>query len=325
MQVLEASGSESVLISLDKGEFAILVMYPGNESTRLTRHRMIETVNQISRHLKQYLNISVSMGISFPGIGWTQWGEQYRGAAQLACLRFYYGLDYTGFPEDNPYKVRLTTVEAPCGTGELLYRLDMGTSDWREAADRWLQSIQSLGIIQVEIILRQYKSFLMELGVLIHAKGLTWPDILDTVQSPYEHLEQLEWMPQIHDWLYEILKKTCEAIQTGRNASENIPRLIDKAKKMIERHHAAPISLSLVSQQVGVSESYLSKVFVKETGENFSDYVARIRIENAIQMLNSGIKIYEVGERVGYPNQTHFSRIFKKVTGKMPIEYKNRK
>jgi two-component system response regulator YesN len=132
-------------------------------------------------------------------------------------------------------------------------------------------------------------------------------------------------MPQIHDWLLEVVTKTCEVLEHGKKAVESMPRLIDKAKKLIERHYAAPISLSLVSQQVGVSDSYLSKVFVKETGENFSDYVTRIRIEKAKQMLYSGMKIYEVGETVGYPNQTHFSRIFKKVTGETPIEYKNRK
>jgi two-component system response regulator YesN len=81
----------------------------------------------------------------------------------------------------------------------------------------------------------------------------------------------------------------------------------------------------LVSQWVGVSESYLSKLFVKETGENFLEYVTRIRIEKAVMMMNSGMKLYEIGEKVGYPNQAHFSRIFKKVTGKTPMEYRNEK
>lgn len=325
MQVLDASGMESVIISLDKGEFAILVIYPGNERVQHTRHRMIETVNKISQHLKQYLNISVSMGISSPGVGWTQWGEQYRAAGKLANLRFYNGLGHVCFSEDSPYKALHTTVPAQFSISELLYKLEMGAADWKEEFDSWVLNIQSLGVVQIELILQSYKSLLMELGLLIHAKGFTWTDILDTMQSPYEHFEQLEWMPQIHDWLHEILRKTYEVFDYGKKVSENVPRLIDKAKKMIERHHAAPISLSLVSQQVGVSESYLSKVFVKETGENFSDYVTRIRIEKAKQMLNSGMKIYEVGESVGYPNQTHFSRIFKKVTGKTPIEYKNGK
>lgn len=325
MQVLEANYTESVIISLNKAEFAILVVYPGNEGVQHARHRMIETVNKVSNHLKQYLNISVSIGVSLPCAGWTQWFEQYRTGKQLACLRFYNGLGHVYFPEDHSYKAQNTAVPPPCSTGELLYKLEMGAPDWKAEFHKWIQQIKSLGVVQIDGIDQQYKSFLRELSMLIHAKGFAWTDILDLAQSPYEQLEQLEWMPQIHDWLLEVVTKTCEVLDHGKKAAESMPRLIDKAKKLIERHYAAPISLSLVSQQVGVSESYLSKVFVKETGENFSDYVTRIRIEKAKQMLYSGMKIYEVGETVGYPNQTHFSRIFKKVTGKTPIEYKNRK
>jgi two-component system response regulator YesN len=67
---------------------------------------------------------------------------------------------------------------------------------------------------------------------------------------------------------------------------------------MMDRHYNDQLSLALVSDWVGVSESYLSKMFVKEVGVNFHDYITRIRIEKAEQMIFSGMKIYEIGRTV---------------------------
>jgi two-component system response regulator YesN len=73
---------------------------------------------------------------------------------------------------------------------------------------------------------------------------------------------------------------------------------------------------------VGVSESYLSKQFVKEVGCNFIHYLTKLRIEEAKQLLEQGIKNSDISERIGYLNHEHFSRIFKKMTGFSPKAYR---
>ncbi|MFH5183893.1 helix-turn-helix transcriptional regulator [Paenibacillus sp. TAB 01] len=80
----------------------------------------------------------------------------------------------------------------------------------------------------------------------------------------------------------------------------------------------------MLAHWVGVSESHLSKMFVKEAGEKFIDYLTRIRIQKAKELMGTGMKLYEISERVGYPNPEHFSRVFKKEAGLSPAQYRDR-
>lgn len=72
-----------------------------------------------------------------------------------------------------------------------------------------------------------------------------------------------------------------------------------------------------------MNASYLSRVFKQETGENFVSFLTRLRMEKAKSLLRDrNIKVYEVAERVGYPNTAYFSKLFKKLSGMSPEEYR---
>jgi two-component system response regulator YesN len=73
-----------------------------------------------------------------------------------------------------------------------------------------------------------------------------------------------------------------------------------------------------------MNPDYLGKLFKKETGEKFSQYVMKRRIKKAVELIaeQPDIKIYELAERVGYgDNPQYFSQVFKKVMGCSPTEY----
>jgi two-component system response regulator YesN len=96
------------------------------------------------------------------------------------------------------------------------------------------------------------------------------------------------------------------------------------AQEFIDTHYAQPeLSLEEVATAVGISPGYLSRLLKQETGLSFIDYITRLRITNAVQLMNDpAIKIYEVAEAVGYQSQHYFSRAFKKVLGRSPVEYR---
>jgi YesN/AraC family two-component response regulator len=64
-------------------------------------------------------------------------------------------------------------------------------------------------------------------------------------------------------------------------------------------------------------------MFKKGTGLNFTEYVSRVRIENAKNLLlNPNLRISEIAYQVGFQSLTHFNRVFKKVVGEAPTEYR---
>ena len=72
-----------------------------------------------------------------------------------------------------------------------------------------------------------------------------------------------------------------------------------------------------------ISPGYLSRLLKQETGFSFVDYLTRVRINKAVQIMSDpAVKVYEVAEAVGYQSQHYFSRAFKKVFGRPPQSFR---
>ncbi|HYJ05951.1 MAG TPA: helix-turn-helix domain-containing protein [Chthoniobacterales bacterium] len=101
------------------------------------------------------------------------------------------------------------------------------------------------------------------------------------------------------------------------------PPLVRKAREYILQHKTEPLSLAAVAQASGASVFHFCKVFKKTTGLKFTDYVARVRLEDAkSQLLNPSRRISEVAYDVGFQSLTQFNRMFKRVFGQSPTEFR---
>jgi two-component system response regulator YesN len=100
--------------------------------------------------------------------------------------------------------------------------------------------------------------------------------------------------------------------------------LIAKARSYIDTHYADPdISLSQVAAQVLLSPTYFSVVFGREVGETFIEYLTRVRIRKAIELLRStSLTSGEIGYQIGYQNPRYFYSVFRKVVGQPPTEFR---
>ena len=101
--------------------------------------------------------------------------------------------------------------------------------------------------------------------------------------------------------------------------------MISRAKQYIQDHQDEDLSLSQVAKAVNTSTFYFCKLFKKVTGLNFTDYVSRLRIEKAKNLLlNPNLRISEIAYEVGFQSLTHFNRVFKKIMGQSPTEYRQK-
>ena len=102
------------------------------------------------------------------------------------------------------------------------------------------------------------------------------------------------------------------------------PPVITKARAYIAEHQTEEIKLGQVAKAVNMSSYYFCKMFKKVAGINFTDYVARVRIEKSKNLLlNPNLRISEIAFEVGFQSLTHFNRVFKKILGQSPTEYRS--
>ena len=101
------------------------------------------------------------------------------------------------------------------------------------------------------------------------------------------------------------------------------PPIITRAKAYIQEHQTESLHLGQVAKAVNSSPFYFCKMFKKATGLNFTDYVSRIRIERAKNLLlNPNLRVSEIAFEIGFQSLTHFNRVFKNAVGQSPTRYR---
>ena len=101
------------------------------------------------------------------------------------------------------------------------------------------------------------------------------------------------------------------------------PLLVYKAREYIARNRTGSLSLPEVAKAAGASVFHFCKVFKKTTGLRFTDYVARVRLEDAkTELLNPNRRISEIAYDVGFQSLTQFNRVFKRIFGQSPTQFR---
>lgn len=107
-------------------------------------------------------------------------------------------------------------------------------------------------------------------------------------------------------------------------SNHQYPEAIEKAIEYIKCHYREDLTLNSVAEHVFLSREYLSRQFKKEVGVNFSEYLMRLRLQEAKRLLqNTAMKTGEVAGHVGIPNVSYFTVAFKKQYGITPREMRN--
>lgn len=118
-----------------------------------------------------------------------------------------------------------------------------------------------------------------------------------------------------------MIKETDDRSRNGRNGAES--GRIWKARNFIDEHAGEELSLTKVAKAANTSANYLSEKFKEAVGINFVKYVARARYEKAATLLrDTDLRASEIAFAAGFQSLSQFNRVFKKLAGKSPTEYR---
>ncbi|MDG0809957.1 helix-turn-helix transcriptional regulator [Cohnella rhizosphaerae] len=123
----------------------------------------------------------------------------------------------------------------------------------------------------------------------------------------------------VEDFAEYAISVIAEAKKSGTAA------IVDAVRGYIDRHYAYELSLSAIADDYHISETYLSKIFKKQVGKTFSEYILELRMAQAVKLLErSDLNLDDIAGLVGFSNASYFSNVFKKQFGASPSSYRLR-
>lgn len=188
--------------------------------------------------------------------------------------------------------------------------------DGNAAVNLFNQVLDEIQCLDAELIVHFTRSLFNLLYGKLSELGLQWNIQLSELneRSPGSTDEARRWAVQ-------MIKKAGEYMDANKGVSEC--NAVQKAKEYIRENFYKDLSLEEVADSVYLSPVYFSRMFKQQTGENFTDYLIKVKMENAILLLKQPEnKVYEVSSRVGYKSIKYFYKLFKKYTGFTPTEYR---
>jgi AraC-like DNA-binding protein len=153
---------------------------------------------------------------------------------------------------------------------------------------------------------------LLEKGMLLYDALYSWAKYLQKekhTQQPFENL---------------LLNVFNDYLKSKKGAKKKVPAWAQELKEIMQDHIDTNISLKEVSKELDITPSYLSREFSKYFEDlSFGEYIRKHRIEKAKSLMLSGnYSLTEIAYLTGFSDQSHFTRIFRKHTGKNPSAYK---
>ena len=154
--------------------------------------------------------------------------------------------------------------------------------------------------------------------------GAVHPLYIDSLSSSFAYkIETILSVEAGISLMKEIVRKYCLLVKN--HSVKNYSLLIRKVMIRINTDLTADLSLKTQAQLLNVNSSYLSSLFKKETGMPLTEYVNRKRVEYALFLLNStNMQIQTIAQQCGVPDVNYFTKIFKKLIGKTPKEYRSK-
>lgn len=280
-------------------------------------------LEEIQKHVDNYLNCTLTIGIGRPVDNLLTIASSWKQALSAVRQKAYMGKAAIIHYQDK-FDSELSFVEYPSEIErDIISQMRLGN---REPMNEALSSyFDTLGHNRASSSdYRQHCQRLMIMSI----SGLEESGI-DSHKLPLEQsnhiarLQQLETVADFEQHLKRYFDELLDIIQQSRD--EKYTSFIRQTIDYVKNNYQEEISLASLAQAIHITPNYLSKLFKKETGVNFVDWLNQYRIDIAKELLitHPELKGYEISEQVGFHDYKYFTFVFKKYAGQTPRDFRS--
>lgn len=206
---------------------------------------------------------------------------------------------------------------------ELLSRIGRGD---RDGARHCLTTLLAAILYSAAGNLNLMRARVLELAVLMSRaavdSGLALPQLLGDQYNFLSELEKHHRFEDLFAWVTRLSDTLTEAVSITQHLKST--RYLAGVIDYIHDQYATPLTLETAASRIPISPHYLSHLFRDELGMTFLEYVTRVRMEKARELLRTtDLHIREIASRVGYEDAGYFTRVFRKVNGISPNRYRS--
>jgi two-component system, response regulator YesN len=311
-------------VELHSTRVALILHEEADKISSSLMHQVKSLCVRLADSILEYLKLKVRIGIGSLKTDWTSIPDSTEEAFRAIDLKRQWLLQ--------GYELYLDRDEAHDESASILKMRPV--KFYQELA----ATIKSINEPQAHVIIDEYMDILkknklvspnylqMLAGELwgifaycLYEVGMVLDDLFPDIDISTE-IARLSKSEELSNWLKDKISVICESRLWRGNSRHR--RAVDFMIQYIHEHYADDITLGDLADKVYISKNYLSVIFKNITGDTFNNYLTKVRIEKAKEMLlEPNTLVYEVSEKVGYKNVPYFSTIFKKYTGMNPTDY----
>jgi len=315
------------VVNIPLKDSSVAFILQGKDNINDCYDRINDKCNYLQELLVNCFGFTVTIAVSSEGRGILQLPKKYRECIEALERKFYIGNNSVIFYNDLSGFFRVDDYSALEKYQRLL--LEAIKTGNESIVSKRIQDISEYINSLENINMNYIKSFYC--GIINHINNIR----LSIAQASNDKKVESINVVSLHNMINEtkslselngLLMDVSMSIASKINSynTKSIKLVLRNAIDFIHENYNKQITLNDVAEHVYVSTSYLSRMFKKELGKNFVDYLNGLRIEKAKELLmDPRYKTYEVAEIVGIPDAHYFSRLFKKYEGLSPTEYRD--
>ncbi|EGD46191.1 two component transcriptional regulator, AraC family [Ruminiclostridium papyrosolvens DSM 2782] len=315
---------KGVISHISDGKFVIIFSFGNMRSDLYIYNLIVTTINRIKSSIKRYLNITACFSYSKVFSDITFIHKYYKEAELLLKDRFFMGKD------------RIIKEASRNSTSNEYLNLEISEEKTIIEALK-TQDNDNIEKCLTKVFARltnnsaSYNSIQMICAELINIvnrvareTGIDIKNVYNDKDIPYSSMKKIETLIEMREWILKSYTKLTELIGDIK-FDPNYSEYTKKAISYIHKNYKNNVSLNEAAEHIGVNSSYLSRIFKEDCGMGFVEYLNKIRVGYAKQVIESGrMKLKDVVKEAGFNNYTYFFKVFKDVLNMTPVEYEKR-